>query len=398
MGATRGDGHAAEQEGRVALEVDQPPEREDDVRRGHGRPVGEADVTPEVEGVRLRVRGGPVAPRCEQDRLRDVAAPEGQQRVVDAAVHDRRGRLERPLRVGRPDLEGAVDDQGVDGRTRRPCRGPVGRRWRRARLRRAAPPCSGPCVSWALLPSRWRASSLLGRCGLRQAPRLDGRRRRRLAGRLQPARRRPARRELDERRLLHPAAVEDVGAARWKRQPGGGRDGSGTSPGSASGSVPAPSARGTAPISASVYGWSGDAQSACVGAVSTILPRYMTATVVGDVADDREVVRDEEEAEVELARERAEQVRDLGLRRGVERRQRLVEHDHRRLARRARGRSRSAGAARRRTRADSRARRSRRARPGRAAPRPRADAAPARHEAERAQRLADLLADACGAG
>ena len=28
--------------------------------------------------VRLRVRGGPVAPRCEQDRLRDVAAPEGQ--------------------------------------------------------------------------------------------------------------------------------------------------------------------------------------------------------------------------------------------------------------------------------------------------------------------------------
>ena len=35
-------------------------------------------------------------------------------------------------------------------------------------------------------------------------------------------------------------------------------------------------------------------------------------------------------AQVELARERAEQVRDLGLRRGVERRQRLVEHDHRR--------------------------------------------------------------------
>ena len=52
---------------------------------------------------------------------------------------------------------------------------------------------------------------------------------------------------------------------------------------------------------------------------------------VGDVADDREVVRDEQEAELELAREAGEQVRDLRLCRGVERGERLVEDDHRRV-------------------------------------------------------------------
>jgi hypothetical protein len=42
------------------------------------------------------------------------------------------------------------------------------------------------------------------------------------------------------------------GQRGWNRQPVGGRAGSGTSPGSASGIVPAPSERGTAAISASV--------------------------------------------------------------------------------------------------------------------------------------------------
>jgi hypothetical protein len=51
---------------------------------------------------------------------------------------------------------------------------------------------------------------------------------------------------------------------------------------------------------------------------------------VCDVADDGEVVRDEEEAELELARESDQEVRDLRLRRRVERGQRLVEDDHRR--------------------------------------------------------------------
>ena len=111
--AARRDRHAREQEGRIALEVDQPPEREDDVGGRHRRAVGEPDVAPQIERVRPRVPRRPVAPGREQDRARDVAAPEGQERVVDAAVDDRRGRLERPLRVGRPDLERAVDDERV---------------------------------------------------------------------------------------------------------------------------------------------------------------------------------------------------------------------------------------------------------------------------------------------
>jgi hypothetical protein len=51
------------------------------------------------------------------------------------------------------------------------------------------------------------------------------------------------------------------------------------------------------------------------------------------VADDREVVRDEEEAEVELARQADEEVRDLGLRGRVQRGQRLVEDDDRGIRR-----------------------------------------------------------------
>ncbi len=44
------------------------------------------------------------------------------------------------------------------------------------------------------------------------------------------------------------------GQRGWNRHAVGGRAGSGTSPGSASGSTPLPSGRGTAAISASVYG------------------------------------------------------------------------------------------------------------------------------------------------
>ena len=54
---------------------------------------------------------------------------------------------------------------------------------------------------------------------------------------------------------------------------------------------------------------------------------------VGDVAHDREVVRDEEETELELASELHEEIRDLRLRGRVERGQRLVEDDHRRASR-----------------------------------------------------------------
>ena len=48
---------------------------------------------------------------------------------------------------------------------------------------------------------------------------------------------------------------------------------------------------------------------------------------VGHVADDGEIVRDEEKPEVQLAREVHQEVGDLRLRGGVERSQRLVEDD-----------------------------------------------------------------------
>jgi hypothetical protein len=54
---------------------------------------------------------------------------------------------------------------------------------------------------------------------------------------------------------------------------------------------------------------------------------------VGDVPDDREVVRDEQVGEVEVLLEVLEEVDDLGLDGHVERRDRLVEHDQVRLER-----------------------------------------------------------------
>ena len=48
---------------------------------------------------------------------------------------------------------------------------------------------------------------------------------------------------------------------------------------------------------------------------------------IRDVADDREIVRDEEIRELELPLEIRKQVDDLSLNRDVERRHRLVEHD-----------------------------------------------------------------------
>ena len=63
------------------------------------------------------------------------------------------------------------------------------------------------------------------------------------------------------------------------------------------------------------------------------LPEVHHGHDVGDVTDDREVVRDEQEPDVELARQLRQQVRELGLRRRVERRERLVERDHRRVGR-----------------------------------------------------------------
>ncbi len=61
-----------------------------------------------------------------------------------------------------------------------------------------------------------------------------------------------------------------------------------------------------------------------MGAVSTTRPRY-----VGDVPHDRQVVRDEEQAHAQLASQTCQQVGHLRLSRCVERRERLVQDDHR---------------------------------------------------------------------
>src|SRR5581483_881224 len=84
-----------------------------------------------------------------------------------------------------------------------------------------------------------------------------------------------------------------TGQRGWNRQPVGGFAGSGTSPGRSTGRTPAPAllasggrppappdsgSRGIAPTRASVYGWRGFAHTVSVSPVSTIRPRYMTAT------------------------------------------------------------------------------------------------------------------------
>ena len=75
------------------------------------------------------------------------------------------------------------------------------------------------------------------------------------------------------------------------------------------------------------------ANSVRLGASSTILPRYITATRSRDVLHHGEVVGDEQVGEAELALQVLQQVEDLRLDRHVERRDRLVADDELRLER-----------------------------------------------------------------
>ena len=84
-----------------------------------------------------------------------------------------------------------------------------------------------------------------------------------------------------------------------------------------------------------------------------MLPEVHDGDPVGDLPDHRQVVRDEDVGQVEVALQVPQQVQDLRLDRDVERRDRLVADDQLRLTARARARRRSAGAGRRRTRAGS---------------------------------------------
>ncbi len=89
---------------------------------------------------------------------------------------------------------------------------------------------------------------------------------------------------------------------------------------------------GTAERSEIVYGWKGR-RRACRGRDLDDLAEVHDRDPVRDVADDREVVRDEEVRQLEVGLEGLEQVDDLGLDRDVERRDRLVADDEVRVER-----------------------------------------------------------------
>ena len=82
-----------------------------------------------------------------------------------------------------------------------------------------------------------------------------------------------------------------------------------------------------------MYGWIGRAKSSSTGAELDDHAEVHHRDPVGDVADDAEVVRDEDVREVELVLQVVEQVDDLRLDRDVERRDRLVGDDQPRAQR-----------------------------------------------------------------
>ena len=88
---------------------------------------------------------------------------------------------------------------------------------------------------------------------------------------------------------------------------------------------------------------------------------------VGEMRDDRDVVRDEEVRDAEPVAQIGQQVDDRGLHRDVERRDRLVADDELRVAWRARGRCRRAASRRRSSGGRSGRRSATAAAPGRAA-------------------------------
>ena len=123
-----------------------------------------------------------------------------------------------------------------------------------------------------------------------------------------------------------------IGQRVRKRQPLGGFIGLGTSPGQHDPPRLRPGRGvGIAESSATVYGCSGRANSSAAGRELDDLAEVHDRDPVGDVADDREVVGDEEIGEAERLLELDEQVQHLRLDRDVERRHRLVGDDELRL-------------------------------------------------------------------
>ena len=122
----------------------------------------------------------------------------------------------------------------------------------------------------------------------------------------------------------------------WKRHAGGGLDGDGTSPARIWRFLAAASrgsGTGTADISAPVYGMPRVRVELLVGGELDDLAEVHHRDPVAHVPHDRQVVRDEDQRQAQVALQLAQQVEDLRLDRDVERRDRLVGHDHLRLER-----------------------------------------------------------------
>ena len=333
----RRDREAGEQERRVALQVLEPPQRPHDVGRGQRRAVGEVDVPLELEGVGLRVRARLERRDEQRNRMRQIAALVREERVVERVVDQGCGGIERPPRVRGLDRERVVDDERV---RRRACGGAVGdehrcghegRRERRDQRRAPTAESFHSSCSSVAVKGRGQAYDAIGRRHRRQVGRVP-------PERLRSSPRAAASRPPSGRRRAPRAAAPRRCSARTRT---GSADGSGSR--SAAGRDRAPRREATSgrkPLPVRV-GNRVD-QRLAVG-VERLLPEPAgrpgldhAAEVhdrdgVGDVADDRQVVRDEEQPQAELAREADEQVRELRLGGGVERRERLVEHEHGRV-------------------------------------------------------------------
>ena len=117
-----------------------------------------------------------------------------------------------------------------------------------------------------------------------------------------------------------------TGQRGWKRHPSGTRVGSGGSPVRIGRSIPP--ASGTTSSRAFVYGCVGRWRTSSAGPISTMRPRYITATRSATVHARPEVVCDDQDREPEFGAELHEQREDLAADRRVQVRHRLVGDDH----------------------------------------------------------------------
>ena len=258
--------------------------------------VREVHVLLQVERERLRAVRGLLGRDEQRDGMRQVGLVVGEERVEDATVDDRPSRVERTLRIGRLERERVVDDERRDAST--VCR--RGERGGRACERHEGdegqsqlPSAEGERLKSApLSPGGLPGSSRLldevrafrcgsgsggspGDCSQQAADRSSA--------------------SADERRLLDRAAVEGVRAARVEAAAARRVRRVGHLARQALGQdARAVGARHRGDQRLGV-GMRGALHRGAVGAVSTIRPRYITRHVVCDVADDRQIVGDQEQ-------------------------------------------------------------------------------------------------------